>query len=198
MEIIGLLKINRARPGATPFPFLVLHAWHHRRAQCIERGKCRATIAHDVRLSGLSICDKAFAVRGRKAADQAGLSASLSAALRKAGQSPLLDRIPDRPRRGQSQRARADADRGHARRVPLAVHRREDPIRPHLMCAERGNPIMARRRQPAAYGRPIVRGAEHQAGKGWPRSECRVPAAQSALTAICPAGPSTTRPTSAA
>ena len=135
-----------------------------------------------VTADGTGLVGHAGAVLLRKAADQAGLTAGLSAALRKAGTSPLLDRgivlvsmaaaialgatsmsdiavlahlapvlgdapsgptvrraldlagtpaMLDRIARARA-RARAHAwtaDRGHARRVPVAGHRREDPDR---------------------------------------------------------------------
>ena len=127
---------------------------------------------------GTGLAGHAGAVLPREAADQAGLTGGLSAALCRKGASPLLDRGvvlvllaaaialgatsmsdiavppapgpgagggaerpdgppgagpgrrpghagPDRPRPGEGPHARVDADRGHARGVPVAGHRRE-------------------------------------------------------------------------
>ena len=132
-----------------------------------------------VTADGTGLVGHAGAVLLRKAADQAGLTGQLSAALRKAGTSPVSrpgdraglaggrDRArrdqherhrpagapgpgaggraeradgapgpgpgrdggragPDRPRPGESPRARVGPDRGHARRVPVAGRRGED------------------------------------------------------------------------
>jgi hypothetical protein len=128
---------------------------------------------------GTGLVGQAGAVLLRKAADQAGLTAGLSGALRRKGASPLLDRGvvlvslaaaialgatsmsdiavlapspgardgaeradgppragpgrrpchagPDRPRPREGPGTRVDADRGHARGVPVAGHRGQDP-----------------------------------------------------------------------
>src|SRR6266704_1095567 len=83
---------------------------------------------------GSGLVGHAGAILLRKAADQAGLTAWLSAALQKAGQSPVFGRDgglagADRPGPGEGPGARVGTDREHGRGVPVAGHRREDPDR---------------------------------------------------------------------
>ena len=96
-------------------------------AAAFDRGIVLVSLAAAIALGATSMSDIALLAHLAPVLGDAPSGPTVRRALDLAGDGGHAG--PDRPRPRESPRARVEADRGHARRVPVAGHRGEDPDR---------------------------------------------------------------------